>query len=202
MQVPLMLLRSICTSAVRYSRNGIPTVIKEFPITLRISLPHYDEPVSFSFTSFADISEFLAPKDFFIHPSSRRAIRYNQVKDVNPNVVYDWFSGWMCYDQNLPLRERVKDVVPFDKQAISTLKTILAKEDPSFKELPGKGVVKDKEGKVVAEWKAIFQLSDGCVVFLEAQHHMTIVSIYICYSQRLYALNIISRMLTISRNVC
>jgi hypothetical protein len=87
-------LRTIYTSAVRYSQKGLPTTIKKSPVTLRLSLVQpfrcdRDNPALFRFDSFEQIANFLAPKDFLADPSSMVAIQYDQVKDINPDVVYD-----------------------------------------------------------------------------------------------------------------
>jgi len=42
-----------------------------------------------TFASFKAISDFLAPSDLLIDPSSHIGIHCNQVKDINPEIVYD-----------------------------------------------------------------------------------------------------------------
>lgn len=56
------------------------------------------------------------------------------------------------------------------------LKAILQKEAGGFIELPR--VIRDAKGKDLAEWEAILELPDGCVVFLEAKFRMSMVGIY------------------------
>jgi len=38
-------------------------------------------------------------------------------------------------------------------------------------------VVVDDQGKDVAEWESVFQMSDGCIVFLEAKYRMTLAHV-------------------------
>ena len=56
------------------------------------------------------------------------------------------------------------------------LKVILQKEAGGFVELPR--VIQNKKGKDVAEWKAVLELPDSCVVFLEVKFRMSMVGIY------------------------
>jgi len=55
-------------------------------------LPHHpyeNPPALITFASFKAISDFLAPSDLLIDPSSHIGIHCNQVKDINPEIVYD-----------------------------------------------------------------------------------------------------------------
>ena len=72
-------------------------------------------------------------------------------------------------------RDQITDKV-FEEKAALALKAILEKEDPGFIALPR--VIQDKKGKDVAEWEAVFQSLDGCVIFLEAKFHMSMVGLY------------------------
>src|SRR5882762_5953142 len=77
--------RPIFTSAIRHSRRSS----SDFPITLHISLPQYDYPTLHRFTSHDNIANILAPRNFFVDPSSGTSIHIDQVKDIDPSVVYD-----------------------------------------------------------------------------------------------------------------
>jgi hypothetical protein len=92
------------------------------------------------------------PPQFLRNPdtASGRAIRHENVKHINPN-----------------------DKV-FEAKTAMALKHVLEKEDPGVVELPR--VVQDSQGKDVNEWQAVYQLSYGCVVFLEAKYRMSKVS--------------------------
>lgn len=90
-------LRAISTSAARYT--SITRFITKFPVELRIRhpmCPYSDEPISFTFSSFRDISGFLAPSDFLVNPTSMAAIRHNQVQEIDPEVVYDLVCVGHC----------------------------------------------------------------------------------------------------------
>jgi len=63
-------------------------------------------------------------------------------------------------------------------------------------------VVVDDQGKDVAEWESVFQMSDGCIVFLEAKYRMTLVRIYlICHEDITYK-TIKRHISTSSRSGC
>jgi hypothetical protein len=92
-------LRSISTCAVRYARRKPLPTIKRFPITLQVKLkgPHYqyEDPTLITFDLFKQISDFLAPSNLLIDPSSHIAIHTKQVKSVDPGIVYDLIvPGW------------------------------------------------------------------------------------------------------------
>jgi hypothetical protein len=168
------MFRSIYTSAVRHSSKPHAITIK-FPVTLRISLPEYGKPVSLRFTSFDNIADFLKPKSFFVDPSSGTTVQIDQVEDLDPGVVYDVYGpGWTHRQKGLS-REQVVDRV-FENKAAMALKAILQKEAGGFVELPR--VIQDEKGKDVAEWEAVLELPDGCVVFLEVKFCMSMVGIY------------------------
>jgi hypothetical protein len=169
----MLQFRSIYTTAVRHSRRSTP-IIKKFPVTLRISLPGFDDPTSHRFTSFDNIANFLAPKDFFVDPSGK-SIHIDQVEDINPNIVYHMVGPGWTHRQKRLSRDQITDKV-FEEKAALALKAILEKEDPGFIALPR--VIQDKKGKDVAEWEAVFQSLDGCVIFLEAKFHMSMVGLY------------------------
>jgi hypothetical protein len=78
------------------------------------------------------------------------------------------------------------------------LKSILEKEDPGVVELPR--VVQDLQENDVNEWEAVYQLSDDCVVFLEAKLQMSKVSIF--FHQYRILLMSIRITLTISSKEC
>jgi hypothetical protein len=62
----------------------------------------------------------------------------------------------------------------FERKTALALKEVLEAEDPKAVELPS--VIKDAAGEDVSEWEAIYQLSDGCIVFLETKYRMSKVS--------------------------
>jgi hypothetical protein len=66
-------------------------------------------------------------------------------------------------------REQVWDKV-FEGKTALALKEILEEEDLKAIELPR--VIKKGAGKDVGEWEAIYQLSDGCIVFLKMKYQM------------------------------
>ena len=178
----MLLLRQIYTSAIRYSRKSTPA-IKKFPITLQICLPPYNNrPLPFDFASFNDIEKFLQPNRFFVDPLSDKPIMIDQVERLNPDRVYDLVGAGFTYRQKGLSREQVVDKV-FEEKAALALKEILKKEDPGIVELPR--VVRDKAGKDVGEWEAIFKSSDGCIIFLEAKFRMSTVSILSMFNEHL-----------------
>jgi len=63
------------------------------------------------------------------------------------------------------------------------LKELLEEEDLKVKALPR--VIINEEGKDVGEWEAIYELSDGCIVFLESKYRMSKVSqqVSVCWMQ-------------------
>jgi hypothetical protein len=177
----MLQFRSICTTAVRHSRISGP-IIKKFPVTLRISLPDFDHLTSHRFTSFDNIADFLAPKNFLVDPLGN-AIHIDQLEDIDPSVVYYLVGpGWTHRQKGLS-RDQVVDRV-FEQKAAFALRAILEKEDPGFTELPR--VIKDKDGVAIAEWEAVFQSSDGCVIFLEAKFRMSLVSLYYIFYEDMH----------------
>jgi hypothetical protein len=120
----------------------------------------------------------LKPKHFLVD-SSGNSIYYWQVEKINPNIVY-WIvgPGLSVWEKGL-LRDQVWDKV-FERKAFLAVKDVLEESDPGVMELPG--VIVDDQGKDIAEWEGIFQMSDGCTVFLEAKYCMTIVCIYLILS--------------------
>ena len=93
---------------------------------------------------------------------------------IDPSIVYEVAgSGLPSREKGSMIqREQIWDTV-FERKAALALKEALKKEDPKVLELPR--VVKEK-GRTVSEWEGIYQLSDGCIVFLEAKYRMTMVS--------------------------
>ena len=169
--------RAISNSAVRYASKL--HAIKKFPVTLCISFPPYDEPTLVNFTSFEQIAEFLEPKNILRHPTTGHALHATEVKKIDPGIVYD------IIDTDFPFcgkRVQVGDRF-FEGKSSLALWSILKEEDPGVLRLPS--VIKDKK-RDVAEWEAIFQLSDGCIVFLEAKYRMSKVSRSIGYLKNVY----------------
>ena len=115
-------------------------------------------------------------------PLSNTPIRINQVERINPDRVYDLVGAGFTYRQMGLSREQVVDKV-FEEKAALALKEVLKKEDPGIVEL--RRVVRDKAGKDVGEWKAIFESSDGCIIFLEAKFRMSMVSILSMFNEHL-----------------
>jgi hypothetical protein len=71
-------------------------------------------------------------------------------------------------------REQVWDMV-FERKTALALKEDLEVEDPNIiAELPQ--VIRHATGEDVSKWEGIYQLSNGSVVFLEAQYRMSEVS--------------------------
>ena len=62
----------------------------------------------------------------------------------------------------------------FERKTALALKEVLEEEGPKAIELPR--VYKNGAGKDVGEWEAIYELSDGCIVFLETKYRMSKVS--------------------------
>ena len=160
--------RRISTSAILYSRKT------KYPTTLNLCLPPYsDSPVPFTFNSLGEIKEFLQPNQFLVDPTVRRPITSRQVDLIDFDKVYDLVGGGFTYRHKGLSRDQFDKV--FEQKAALALKEILMKEDPGIVELPR--VIKDKDGKDVSEWEAIFESSDGCIIFLEAKFRMFWVSI-------------------------
>lgn len=79
----------------------------------------------------------------------------------------------MPYRENRLSHEQVWDKI-FKPKTAMVLKNVLEKEDPVVVELPR--VIQDSQGKDMNEWEAVYKLSDGCLVFLEAKYRMSKVS--------------------------
>ena len=69
----------------------------------------------------------------------------------------------------------------FERKTAFALKETLENEDPKGMKLPR--VIKDEAGKDVSEWEALYQLSDGGIVFLEMKYRMSKVSSQISPTQ-------------------
>jgi hypothetical protein len=95
----------------------------------------------------------------------------HQVKKINPVKIYD-LIGAAHAGLHVPFERPHKVDKVFEEKAALALREILKKEDPGIVELPS--VIQDKAEKDVAEWEAIFELSDGCIIFLEAKFRMSI----------------------------
>lgn len=164
-----MLSRAISTSAIRYGR-------KSQSITLNIVYPCWDTPTSHTFKNEKDLADFLKqPPQFLRDPDTGRSIRHRNVNQVDPSVIYDIVGSGIPYREKGLSREQVWDKV-FEVKTAMVLRSVLEKEDPGVVELPR--VVQDLQGKDVNEWEAVYQLSDDCVVFLEAKFQMSKVSIF------------------------
>lgn len=162
-----MFSRAISTSATRFGRKS-----KSF--TLNILYPHWDTPISHTFKDEKDLADFLKqPPQFLRDPETNKSIRHNNVKQINPNIIYDIAGSGIPYREKGLSQEQIWDKV-FEGKTATALKNVLEKEGLVV-ELPR--VVKDVQGKDVSEWEAVYQLADGCVVFLEAKYRMSKVNI-------------------------
>ena len=82
---------------------------------------------------------------------------------VDPKIIYFVAGSGLLYGERGLTRE-VWDRV-FERKTALALKEVLEEEDPKAIELPR--VIKNEAGKDISEWEAIYQLSDGCIVFLK-----------------------------------
>ena len=167
-----MFSRAIFTSARRLGQ-------KSKSITLNVVYPYWDIPISHTFRDEKDLADFLKqpPQQFLRDPDTNKALRHTDVKQVNPNIIYDIAgSGLMIMSsrEKRLSREQVWDKI-YEEKTSKALKYVLEKEDPGVVlELPK--VVKDGQGKMVSKWEAVYQLPHGCVVFLDARYRMSKVS--------------------------
>lgn len=191
-----MFFRAISTSAARYAHAKTTPLIKKFPVTLHLLYPTWDQPASHEFSSAKEITTFLSePKQFLMDPETGQAIRPHQINKIDPNIIYDVVGSGLPYCKKGLTREQVWDKV-FERKAALALKEVLREEDPKAIELPK--VIKNAAGKDVSEWEALYQLSDGCIVFLEAKYRMSKVSYQKYLKLRLNWLNSIRSMLTVN----
>jgi hypothetical protein len=161
----------LSTTAIRYSSK--PHTINKFPVTLRIVFPPgADEPSYFDFKSFRSITNFLKPRRLLVNTTTKEAILPHQVREIDPGILYD------MVDLDYPFYPRdsgrlTKQGVDrfFDGRSAFVLRRGLEKEDPGVVQLSS--VIKDTNGRDVDEWEAVFLLSDGCIVFLEAKYRIS-----------------------------
>jgi hypothetical protein len=166
--------RAISSSATHYAAK--PLTIKKFPVALRISFPLWDMPTSVNFTSFEHNTEFLEPQKLLRDPTAGNALRASEVEKIDPGIVYDIIgTGFPFHSKGLS-REQVIGRV-FEGKSSLALRRVLEEKDQGVSELPR--VIRDKKGKVIAEWEAIFKLSDDSFIFLEAKYRMSKVSQYL-----------------------
>ena len=133
------------------------------------------------FASAEDITAFLStPKQFLIEPITGQIIRPHQVDKIDPDVIYDVAGSGLPYREKGLSREQVWDRV-FERKTALALKETLENEDPKVMKLPR--VIKDEAGQYVSEWEALYQLSDGGIVFLETKYGMSKVSSQISPTQ-------------------
>lgn len=174
-QSPSQLRRTIYVSAVRH----FPKAAIKFPVTVNILFPHCDEPYRFEFVSYKDFSDFLEPQSILraLSPGSKN-IRARNIKDLDPTKAYEIVGPGYIYlgQERRPLKDQVWDTSRvFEEKSKLALKVKLQKDHPGLVDLPR--VICDKAtGKNVAEWEAVFQLSDGSIIFLESKYRMTLVS--------------------------
>jgi hypothetical protein len=153
----LFFLFSPRCSSVQSSRApfGTPAdpapLFKIFP--LRYISPYLsNHPTLHRFTSHDNIANFLALRNFFVDPSSGTSIHIDQVKDIDPTVVYDLVGPDWTHRQKGLSRDQVIDKA-FEDKVVLALKAILEKEDLGFIELPR--VLKDK-GRTSPSGKQFF----------------------------------------------
>ena len=176
-----MFSRTIYTTAICSARPRTTPFIKKFPVTLRLQYPSHEKPGSAEFSSAQDITDFLSTqKQFLLEPITGKIIRPNQVDKIDPNVTYDVLGSGIAYREKKLSREQVWDRV-FEMKTAVALKETLENEDPKVMRLPR--VIKDKAGKDVSEWEALYELSDGGIVFLETKYRMSTVSSQISPTQ-------------------
>lgn len=170
-----MYSRALSTSAVHHAVKKSP-LVKRYPVTLRLLYPSWTLPAEHNFSSAKEITDFLShPKQFLYNPENGHAIRANQVELIDPNIVYEVAGSGLPYREKGLTREQVWDSdTVFERKTALVLKQSLEKEDPKIITLPR--VVKDDAGKDVGEWEGIYELSDGCVVFLESKYRISKVS--------------------------
>ncbi len=169
------------TSGICSARARTKPFIKKFPVTLRLQYPSWDTPGLAEFSSAEDITAFLStPKQFLIEPITGQIIRPHQVDKIDPDVIYDVAGSGLPYREKGLSREQVWDRV-FKRKTALALKETLENEDPKVMKLPR--VIKDEAGKDVSEWEALYQLSDGGIVFLETKYRMSKVSSQISPTQ-------------------
>ena len=177
----VMISRALSTSSVQYARTKSP-LIKKYPVTLSLLYPSWSRPALHEFSSAKEITDFISPKQFLYDPATGHSIRANQVEKIDPSIVYEVAGSGLPYCEKGLTREQVWDTV-FEKKSAFALKESLEKEDPKVKVLPR--VIINEEGKDVGEWEAIYELSDGCIVFLESKYRMSKVSqrVSVCWTQ-------------------
>ena len=166
---------SFSTSAVKYGQCALPTIIF-FHVTLHILFPH-DDLVAQPFQLFDNIQEWLKPKHFLVD-SSGNSIYYQEVNKINLSTVYRIVGPGLSVQEKGLSRDQVWDKV-FEKKVFLAVKDVLEEMDPGVTELSR--VLVDDQGKDIAEWEAVFEMPDGCIIFLEAKYHMTHVCIYSIY---------------------
>jgi len=110
------------------------------------------------------------PKQFLVEPITGQIIRPHQVDKIDPDVIYDVAGSGLPYREKVLSREQVWDRV-FERKTALALKETLENEHPKVMKLPR--VIKDEAGKNVSEWEALYQLSDGGIVFLETKYRMS-----------------------------
>ena len=172
-----MHFRGICTTAIRSARPRTTPFIKKYPVTLRFQYPSWETPTLHEFSSAKDITEFLStPEQFLYEPLTGKAIRPKQVDKIDPNITYEVAGSGLPYREKGLSRDQVWDR-DFEMKTELALKDMLEKKDLKVTNLPR--VIKGKTGKDISEWQAVYQLSDGGVVFLETKFRMSKVGIQV-----------------------
>ena len=176
-----MLFRKIYTSTICSAWARTRPFIKNYPVTLHLQYPSWDKPCLAEFSSAEEITTFLLThKQFLVEPITGQLIRPHQVDKIDPDIIYDVAGSGLPYREKGLSREQVR-VQVFERKAVLALKDTLENEDPNVMSLPR--VIKDKAGRDVSKWEAVYQLSEGSVVFLETKYSMSKVSFQISPTQ-------------------
>ena len=175
----MIFFRAIFTTAARYARPKPTPLIKNYPVTLRLRHPSFDDikPTIQEFDSAELIETFLSEKkQFLIDMRTGQVIRPDQVHKIDPNIIYNIAGSGLIYREKPEglSREQVWDRDFAERTAI-ILKETLEAEDPNLKELSK--VVRDPATRQdISEWEIILQGSDGSITFLETKYRMSKVS--------------------------
>ena len=131
-------------------------------------------PILHTFKNKKEVATFLKqPPQFLWDLETDKAISHNDVKHINPNVIYDIVGSGRPYCEKGLSCEQVWDKV-FKAKTAMALRDILKKEGSTVVEMLK--VIEDSPKKDVSKWKVVYKLSDSCLVFLEAKYHMLKVS--------------------------
>jgi hypothetical protein len=119
----------------------------------------------------------LTLKQFLIELITRQIICPHQVDKIDSEVIYNVAGSALPYCEKGLSREQVWDWV-FERK---TLKETLENKDLEVMKLLR--VTKDKVGNNISKWKALYQLLDSGIIFLEIKYRMLKVSSQISPTQ-------------------